>query len=117
MGRLMRSPFGLMLLLALAWGAGSLWQSWQADRLGSEVARLAQAGDIRMISSETCVYCDKARAWFTAHRVPFAECFVERDTACADAYRALQAPGTPLLLVRGQRQLGFSPQRIAQALR
>jgi glutaredoxin len=117
MGRLMRSPFGLALVLAVLWGGSALWKSWQSDSLGSEVAQLAQAGDIRMISSETCVYCEKARAWFTAHRVPFAECFVERDTACADAYRALQAPGTPLLLVRGQRQLGFSPQRIAQALR
>jgi glutaredoxin len=113
----LRSSLGLALFLAVLWGGGAFWKSWQSEQLGKEVARLAQPGDIRMISSETCVYCEKARAWFTAHQVPFAECLVERDSDCAAAYGALQAPGTPLLLVRGRAQLGFSPTRIVQALR
>ena len=31
---------------------------------------------------------------------------------CAAAYQALRAPGTPVLLVRGQALLGFDPARI-----
>lgn len=113
---LSRSPLGLVLLLAVVWGSGSLWQSWQSERLGTELAGLARAGDIRMISSETCSYCRQARAWFTAHQVPFTECFVERDAACAEAYRAYQAPGTPILVVRGRPILGFSPSALKAAL-
>lgn len=112
-----RSPLILALLLAAVWGGMSWWRAAQAERLGAEVARSARAGDIRMISSEHCGYCREARAWFTAHRVPFEECFVERDAACAEAYGLLQAPGTPVLLVREARLLGFAPQRIALALR
>jgi glutaredoxin len=89
---------------------------WSRHRLGAEVAAAARPGDITMIASETCVYCAAARAWFTDHGVPFDECMIERDAACADAYRALNAPGTPVMLVRGQRLLGFDAQAIAGAL-
>jgi arsenate reductase-like glutaredoxin family protein len=70
-----------------------------------------------MISSYTCVYCAQARAWFAEHSVPFSECSIERDTACAARFAALLSPGTPVLLVRGRPQVGFSPQRVAEALR
>ena len=40
----------------------------------------------------------------------------EARSACAEAYRRLTAPGTPTLLVRGERQVGFSAKRVAQAL-
>ncbi|HSV72009.1 MAG TPA: glutaredoxin family protein [Methylibium sp.] len=113
----LRSPIGLALLLAAVWAGASWWREAQAERLGAEVAATARSGDIRMISSRSCAYCRQARAWFTAHRVPFDECFVETEAACAQAYALLQTPGTPVLLVRDQRVLGFSPQRIAAALR
>ncbi|HWH75306.1 MAG TPA: glutaredoxin family protein [Methylibium sp.] len=111
------SPLALALLLAAVGGGASWWRAAQAERLGAEVAQAVRPGDIRMISSEHCGYCREARAWFTAHRIPFEECFVERDAACAEAYGLLQAPGTPVLLVREARLLGFAPQRIALALR
>ncbi|HWH81499.1 MAG TPA: hypothetical protein VNU71_04610, partial [Burkholderiaceae bacterium] len=60
--------------------------------------------------------CAAARAWFDAHRVPFTECQIELDAACAEQYRALLAPGTPVMIVRGQRLLGFDARAIAQAL-
>jgi hypothetical protein len=31
-------------------------------------------------------------------------------------FEMLQAPGTPVIIVRGQPQLGFSPAHIARAL-
>ena len=49
-------------------------------------------------------------------RVPFTECLIERDSRCAAAYTALMAPGTPVLLVRGQRLVGFNAQAVAGAL-
>lgn len=112
-----RSLLALALLLAVTWGGLSAWRAAQADRLGAGVAQRAQAGDIRMISSVHCRYCDQARDWFQAHRIPFEECVIERDAGCAEAYARLQSPGTPVLLVRETRVLGFSPSRIAQALR
>ena len=69
-----------------------------------------------MISSVTCSYCERARAWFTEHRVPFTECLIERDSRCAATYSALMAPGTPVLLVRGQRLVGFNVQAVAEVL-
>lgn len=109
----------LSIVAALALGTGFVMQGLQnvsAERLGARVAASARPGDIRMIASDTCVYCAQARAWFGAHRVPFSECSIERDAACAATYRALLAPGTPLLLVRGRRQLGFDPHAVAAAL-
>jgi hypothetical protein len=99
-----------------AWGAGQGLKAWQGERLGERIAAAAAPGDIVMISSLTCTYCREARQWFTAHEVPFSECFIEQDAACAEVYRRLLAPGTPTLLVRGQRQVGFDPRRIVGAL-
>lgn len=107
----------LALLVAAGWAGVQLLQDWGSERIGREMAANAKAGDILMLSSVDCPYCKEARAWFKAHGVAFGECFIERDAACAAAYQALQAPGTPTLLVRGKRQVGFSAERVAQALR
>jgi glutaredoxin len=107
----------MLALLALAvWGGMQLFEAWRARSLGEQVASQAKAGDIVMVSSVTCPYCKQAREWFTEHKVAFSECFIEREPACAAVYNALQAPGTPVLVVRGQRQRGFDAQRVAAAL-
>ena len=104
-------------LIVLAAAAGmQVLSRWTTARLGPQVAALAKPGDIQMISSITCVYCAAARAWLNANHVPFSECEIERDTQCAAAYNALMAPGTPVLVVRGQRLLGFNAQAVADAL-
>jgi len=112
-----RAWLPLLLAVAAAWGGAQALQAWQTQRLGRTVSEAARPGDIAMISSQTCVFCGEARRWFEANGVVFDECVIERDAACADAYRALQAPGTPVLVVRGQRMVGFDPRRIAAALR
>jgi glutaredoxin len=109
----------VLLLLALALGvmAGMQGlQAWSRARLGAQVAANAKPGDIFMIASVTCTYCDAARAWFNANEVPFTECYIERDERCAAQYNALLAPGTPVMVVRGRRQVGFSAQAVADAL-
>ena len=114
---LLRRFASLALLLLAVWGGTQGLQIWSARQLGSEAAANAKPGDIQMISSVTCVFCAKARAWFTEQKIPFTECFVERDAACAAQYRALLAPGTPVIVVRGQPQVGFNTQRVVAALR
>ena len=69
-----------------------------------------------MLSSVTCVFCARARQWMQSSGVPFSECFIERDAQCAAQYQALMAPGTPVMLVRGQAQLGFDPRWINERL-
>jgi glutaredoxin len=114
---LLRRFASLALVLLAVWGGTRALQLWSTRQLGSEAASNAKPGDIQMISSVTCVYCAKARAWFTEQKIPFSECFVERDAACAAQYRGLLAPGTPVIVVRGQPQVGFSSQRVVAALR
>ena len=112
----LRSRLGLAALV-LAIGVamqGLTW--WSHARLGAQVAAVARPGDIHMLASVTCVYCAEARAWFADNRVPFTECLIERDALCAAKYDALLAPGTPVLLVRGKRLVGFNAQAVADAL-
>jgi len=107
----------LALVIGVGWLGLQLIHGVGSERIGREVAASAKPGDILMLSSETCLYCTQARGWLNENKVTFAECFIERDAGCRAAYDALQSPGTPTLLVRGQRQVGFSPERVAQTLR
>lgn len=111
-----RSLFGLALLVLAITALSSWWAGRSEQALGARVASLAAPGDIRMLSSETCAICTVARRWFTEHRVAYSECLIERDTACRAEFDALGARGTPVLVVRGQPQLGFSPERLSAAL-
>lgn len=114
-GRL-RSWLRPLLIALAAWGVLQGWQSYTQKSAGAKLAALAKPGDIVMLSSETCAYCVRANRFMTEHNIPFTECFIETDSTCADNYRALQAPGTPTLLVRGQRLVGFNPARVAELL-
>ena len=111
-----RSLLGLITVVVVGAAVMQGFTWWSRERLGAQIAAAAKPGDIHMIASVTCVYCAAARAWFIENRVPFSECLIERDTHCAAKYNALMAPGTPVMLVRGKRLLGFSAQAIADAL-
>jgi glutaredoxin len=106
-----------LLLLVLVVGATSQWWSGhRAAEVGSALAAQARPGDIRMLASETCSICASARAWFDRHHVRYTECMIERDLACRQTFEATGSPGTPVLLVRGQVQIGFDPAQIQSAL-
>jgi len=102
-------------VLALS-AASAWWAARHEAALGAQVAALARPGDIRMLGSETCSICAAANRWFTVHGVPFTECLIERDAACRAAYEATGAPGTPVMLLRGQVDLGFNPTRLRDRL-
>ncbi len=111
-----RDLIGFVAVVLCATLALEGWQQWQNRRQAQALLEVVRAGDLQLISSETCVYCTRARQWLSAQRVPFSECFIEQDAACAARYQALRAPGTPLVIVRGQPQLGFNPERVRLAL-
>ena len=110
-------PISLLAVVAVAWFASAAWRGHVADRDGELLVQRVKPGDIRMISSETCPYCLAARRWMTAQRVPFSECFIERDAQCMADYQALGAVGTPTLVVRGQRVIGFDRARLLEILK
>ncbi|PPE69849.1 glutaredoxin family protein [Caldimonas thermodepolymerans] len=106
---------GLLVLGVAVLGLSQLAARWQAGRLGAQAAR-AQPGDIVMYTTTDCPYCAQARAWFGRHGVPYAECNTTVDAACRAVFQALASPGVPTLVVRGERQVGFQPERVVQAL-
>ena len=106
----------LFLLLAGVTLGLQAWQDRRQQALGDRIAAAAAPGDQHKKTSTTSGICTQARRWFTEHEVAFSECFVERDAACRAEFERLQAPGTPVILVRGRPQLGFSPPRIAERL-
>ncbi len=113
-----RRSIAVLVLLVLGVGAANQW--WvgrHQSGLGESMAALAQPGDIHMLSSQTCAICVETRWWLQRHHVRFTECTIETDSACAAQFEAVRAPGTPVLLVRGQPQLGFDAQRVIDALR
>jgi glutaredoxin len=112
-----RSLLVLVLLILVASGGSQWWHGRSQQRLGQSLAALAQRGDIRLLSSDTCAYCTLARSWLTEHRVAFDECFIEREAACRAQFDALQAAGTPMVLVGGQAQTGFDPERVLARLK
>jgi glutaredoxin len=112
-----KSLLWLAALVLAVTAASQWWSNHRQGNQGEQMAGLAQAGDIQMLSSTTCAICAKARAWFTQHDVAFSECFIETDAACAARFEATRSPGTPVLLVRGQPQVGFDPQRVLGVLK
>jgi glutaredoxin len=111
-----RSIFGLVVMVLAVSATTQWWASHSQARLGEQMSALAKPGDIQMLSSTTCAFCTVARQWMQLHEVPFKECFIETDAACAARFEALRVPGTPVLLVRGQPQTGFNAQRVLDAL-
>jgi glutaredoxin len=104
-------------VLVLGITAASTWWGGRHDaQIGQQVAALAKPGDIRMLSSDTCSLCVVARRWFQQHAVAFTECSIERDAACRAAFADSRSPGTPVLLVHQQTQVGFNAERLRAAL-
>lgn len=107
-------PLSLIVIVGATALASWAWRGHVASRDGERLAGRVQQGDIRMISSETCGWCTAARRWMVKAGIPFQECLIERDAQCLADYEALGAEGTPTLIVRGQRVVGFDRARILE---
>lgn len=113
----LRSLLVLALLVGSALGIGTLSRGRQADQDAQVLRAQARPGDIVMLSSLSCGYCERARVWLETHEVPHAECFIERNSACLAEFQARGARGTPTFVVRGQTIVGFDRARILAALK
>ena len=112
----LRQLLPLVVIVTVVMGGVQALQAWQSRGQGEALRAAARPGDILMLSSTTCFYCTQARDWMTEQRVPFTECFVEQDAACAATFQRLGGRGTPTLLVRGQVIVGFDRGRLLTVL-
>ena len=110
----------LLVVLALTFGASQWLRSPQTPgtpEQAAELRRLLGTAELEMISSTTCRYCTSARQWLTEHRVPFRECFIEKDAACMSRYAQTGARATPTFVVGGNTVvLGLDLPRITERL-
>lgn len=111
-----RSFASLALVVVVAAGVAEGARAWVHHQRAEALRAVARPGDIRMLSSTTCIFCTQARGWLNRHALPFQECFVDLDATCAEEYDRLGRPGTPTVLVRGQAQRGFDAERITRVL-
>ena len=111
-----RQLIPLAVIVTVVLGGVQALQAWQSHGQGEALRAAARPGDILMLSSTTCAYCTQARVWMTAQRVPFTECFIEQDAACAATFQRLGGQGTPMVLVRGQAIAGFDRARVLAVL-
>jgi len=113
----LRKLLPLALIVAGVWLLSAVAGHWRGAQQAERLRELAGPGDIVMLSSRSCIFCDRARSWLDAQRVPYSECFIESNAACAEAYRAQMAPGTPTFVLRGRsRVVGFDRERIVSGL-
>ncbi len=111
-----RSWMVLAVMVLGTWGGSQAINWWRGERATEVLQTLAQPGDILMLTTTSCPYCAKARAWMSAHKVPWVECNVETDARCALLFQAQGSPGVPLMRVKGQWRLGFDPASVSEAL-
>lgn len=106
----------MLIVVVLVVGATQAWSWWQTRGLAQQIQQLAKPGDIVMYSSDTCIYCVKAAAWFAAHHIPWQECNIDKTPLCQSQFQARGAPGTPLFKLANQWRLGFDPAWMAKTL-
>jgi glutaredoxin len=113
-----RRSLAVAAVIVVAVGSATAWWRMGAPyEVGEEVATLAQPGDIFMYSATTCGWCKRAARWFAFHDIPYRSCEIDLDPQCKADFYANRGIGTPLMVVRGQRHHGYSPERIVRALR
>ena len=97
-----------------------------ADRINSysgpaTVTGSASAGgtrpQIRMYSTDWCVYCRKAREYMARNRIRYTELDVEKSATAKAEYQHLGGRGVPVIFVGAQRMNGYSEEGFAQMLK
>jgi glutaredoxin len=113
---LSRGSTSLGIILLLIW-SGTQAANWWHDRQAATLMKqFAGPDSITLYTTTTCAYCAKARDWLSAHDVPWRECNIDTDEACARTFHAHGAPGTPLVQANGRWTLGFDQAWVAEAL-
>jgi glutaredoxin len=110
----------LLLVVALAAIATTLWQRHRGASELEAIAGLAGPGDLYLYSATWCGWCTRAKRQLDAHGVCYGACEIDLDASCRARFDALATrlgrSGTPIVLVRGEPQLGFDAARVRRAL-
>lgn len=109
---------GILLALALIaiaspGGIGRMLGQVEEDASPAQIAALAarvRPGEVTLYTADGGLYCKLATEWLTQRRFAYTECNISASGACARAFKAYGARGTPFLVVRGeQMREGFQP--------
>jgi len=99
------SKFLIWVLLAIA----GLWMSTALAREPSASASSAMSQSrVVMYATATCGYCAKARAYFKERGVEWEERDIDASAQARSEWKELGGFGTPLIVINGQRLIGFS---------
>jgi len=69
-----------------------------------------------MYATQRCGYCIKAREYFNDEGVEFTEFDIDKSAFAKRNFKALEAPGTPLVYVGYRRVDGFNKKKLDEAL-
>jgi glutaredoxin len=77
----------------------------------------ARQGEVVLLSTATCPYCARMRAYLRAGGVPYRELDVERDPEGRARFAAAGGFGVPVLLVGDEVAVqGYDPAAVREAL-
>lgn len=108
-------------VVAVAIAAALLRGAPDEEPTPAQVAALAaqvRPGEVTMYVADGCLYCDLASKWLVQRSFVYTACNISSSAACARAFKAHGARGTPFLVVRGeQMREGFQPGLFLKILR
>ena len=73
---------------------------------------------VKIYTTPSCVYCNKAKQYFRENRIPFTEYNVARDMRRADEMvRKSGQMGVPVIDINGKVIVGFNQSEVERALK
>jgi len=99
--------------------AAQTWKNWfQAPTvLGNYQSHFNAAGrTVVVYGTQECPYCQKARAYFSARGIAFADERVEKPGSARERFDALKLDGVPVILIGQHLIHGFDVKAIDYAL-
>ena len=96
------------MILSLALVIGTFAPAFASAAGDTQTADATKpALDVIMYSTATCPYCEKARQWFTSHKVAWDERDVEKSATARTQWQEMGGVGTPMIVINGKRFNGF----------
>ncbi len=75
------------------------------------------ANDVVLLSDQTCLWCEHAKALLASANVPYTEYDVDNTAKGREMFHRLHGVGVPILIINKQVIRGYDRRRILAALR
>lgn len=73
--------------------------------------------DVKIYTTSTCTYCDAAKRYFTSNDIEYEERNVQTDLDARAEFQALtDVMAVPLIVINGERFMGFKRDEIEDAI-